>query len=87
MFVSSDGPVARVMVRHHNVIRAARASGVAHIAEMAITGEDPWWMYAYSTMFASIREQHWAAVSDEVRRLTGCSPAPVRETLASRKTA
>jgi NAD(P)H dehydrogenase (quinone) len=58
-----------------------------HCAEMAIAGEDPWWMYAYSTMFASIREQRWAAVSDEVRRLTGCSPVSVRETLASCKTA
>ncbi|HTQ94528.1 MAG TPA: hypothetical protein VMK84_34060, partial [Streptosporangiaceae bacterium] len=58
-----------------------------HCAEMAIAGEDPWWIYAYSTMFASIREQRWAAVSDEVRRLTGCPPAPVRETLASCKTA
>jgi hypothetical protein len=38
-------------------------------------------------MFASIREQRWAAVSDEVRRLTGRPPAPVRETLASYKTA
>jgi hypothetical protein len=65
---------------------AARAWGTAleyvsitpagHRAEMAIAGEDPWWMYAYSTMFASIREQRWAAVSDEVRRLTGCSPVP-----------
>jgi NAD(P)H dehydrogenase (quinone) len=54
---------------------------------MAVAGEDPWWMYAYSTMFASIREQRWAAVSDEVRRLTGCSPVPVRETLANCKTA
>jgi NAD(P)H dehydrogenase (quinone) len=50
---------------------------------MAIAGEDPWWMYAYSTMFASIREQRWAAVSDEVRRLTGCSPVPVRTTLGA----
>jgi NAD(P)H dehydrogenase (quinone) len=58
-----------------------------HRAEMAIAGEDPWWMYAYSTMFASIREQRWAAVSDEVRRLTGCLPVSVRETLASCKTA
>ena len=54
-----------------------------HCAEMAIAGEDPWWMYAYSTMFASIREQRWAAVSDEVRRLTGCLPVSVRETLAA----
>ena len=58
-----------------------------HWVEMALAGEDPWWMYAYSTMFASIREQRWAAVSDEVHRLTGCLPVPVRETLASYKTA
>ena len=58
-----------------------------HCAEMAAAGEDPWWMYAYSTMFASIRGQRWAAVSDEVHRLTGCSPTPVPKTLASYKTA
>jgi NAD(P)H dehydrogenase (quinone) len=44
-------------------------------------------MYAYSTMFASIREQRWAAVSDDVRRLTGCPPASVRTTLARCRTA
>jgi NAD(P)H dehydrogenase (quinone) len=64
-----------------------RITPAEHCAEMAIAGEDPWWMYAYSTMFASIREQRWAAVSDEVHRLTGCSPVPVRTTLASYKTA
>jgi NAD(P)H dehydrogenase (quinone) len=45
-----------------------------HCARMAATGEDPWWMYAFSSMFASIREQRWAAVSGEVRRLTGHRP-------------
>jgi hypothetical protein len=49
-----------------------------HCAEMAAAGEDPWWMHAYSTMFASIREQRWAAVSAEVHLLTGRSPTPVR---------
>jgi hypothetical protein len=44
-------------------------------------------MYAYATMFASIREQRWAAVSGEVRRLTGSSPTPVRQTLAGYQTA
>ena len=65
----------------------ARITPSEHCAEMAIAGEDPWWMYAYSTMFASIREQRWVAVSDEVHRLTGCSPTPVHETLASYRTA
>jgi NAD(P)H dehydrogenase (quinone) len=58
-----------------------------HCAEMAAAGEDPWWMYAYSTMFASIRGQRWAAVSGEVHRLTGRSPTPFRTALARCKTA
>ena len=53
-----------------------------HCAEMAAAGEDPWWMYAYSTMFASIREQRWAAISGEIHGLTGRSPTPVRTALA-----
>jgi NAD(P)H dehydrogenase (quinone) len=47
-----------------------------HCVRMAAAGEDPWWMYAFSSMFASIREQRWAAVSGEVRRLTGHRPEP-----------
>jgi NAD(P)H dehydrogenase (quinone) len=43
-----------------------------HWPKMAIAVEDPWWIYAYSTMFASIRGQRWATASDEVHRLTGC---------------
>jgi NAD(P)H dehydrogenase (quinone) len=64
-----------------------RITPAEHCAEMASAGEDPWWMYAYSTMFASIREQRWVAVSDEVHRLTRCWPTPVHETLASYRTA
>ena len=56
-----------------------------HCVEMAAAGEDPWWMYAYSTMFASIREQRWAAVSGEIHRLTGRSPTPFRTVLARYK--
>src|SRR5690348_3686819 len=56
-----------------------------HCEEMAAAGEDPWWMYAYSTMFASIREQRWAAVSGEIHRLTGRSPTAVRTALARYK--
>jgi hypothetical protein len=57
-----------------------------HCVEMAAAGEDPWWMYAYSTMFASIRGQRWVAVSGEVRRLTGRPPTPIRTALARYKT-
>jgi NAD(P)H dehydrogenase (quinone) len=36
--------------------------------------ETPWWSYAYTSMFASIREQRWDLVSDAVERLTGQPP-------------
>ena len=57
-----------------------------HCVDMAAAGEDPWWMYAYSTMFTSIRGQRWAAVSGEVHRLTGRSPTSIRTALARYKT-
>lgn len=57
-----------------------------HCVEMAAAGEDPWWMYAYSTMFTSIRGQRWAAVSGEVHRLTGRPPTPISTTLARYQT-
>jgi NAD(P)H dehydrogenase (quinone) len=45
--------------------------------ELARSGEDPWWTYAYSSMFASVREGRWGGVSDEVVRLTGRPPLAV----------
>lgn len=33
------------------------------IAELARAGEEPWWIYAYATMFESIRQQRWALIS------------------------
>jgi NAD(P)H dehydrogenase (quinone) len=50
--------------------------------EMARGGLEPWWCYAFSTMFDSIREQRWASVSGEVLRLTGRPPVSVRDILA-----
>ena len=52
------------------------------VADLAADGEDPWWIYAYSSMFASIREDRWAAVSPDTERLTGRPPTPVRAILA-----
>ena len=52
------------------------------VADLAADGEDPWWIYAYSSMFASIREHRWAAVSADTERLTGHPPTPVRTILA-----
>ncbi|MFC8799277.1 NmrA family NAD(P)-binding protein [Promicromonospora sp. NPDC057138] len=52
--------------------------------ELARSGEDPWWTYAYSSMFASVREGRWAAVSDEVLRLTGRAPLPLADVVRPR---
>lgn len=37
------------------------------IAELARGGEEPWWIYAYASMFESIRQQRWAKVSPPPR--------------------
>jgi NAD(P)H dehydrogenase (quinone) len=52
-----------------------------HRIDMARAGEEPWWAYAYSTMFDSIREQRWATVSDQVLRITGTTAASVADVL------
>ena len=49
--------------------------------ELARTGLEQWWCYAFSTMFDSVRQQHWARVSDEVSRLTGHQPRSIRDLL------
>ncbi len=50
--------------------------------EVAQEGESPWWLYAFSSMFESVREQRWAAVSEEVFRITGRAPTPLRSVIA-----
>ncbi|WP_020015344.1 NmrA family NAD(P)-binding protein [Promicromonospora sukumoe] len=47
--------------------------------DLARAGEDPWWTYAYGSMFASVRQDRWSAVSTEVRRLTGRVPLGVAD--------
>lgn len=54
----------------------------AFVTELTSAGEDPWWTYAYSTMFASIRMRRWAPVSNDVHRLTGRAPSSVADVLA-----
>jgi NAD(P)H dehydrogenase (quinone) len=49
--------------------------------ELARAGEEPWWQYAYSTMFDSIRQHRWETVSGEVVQLTGQPPASARGVL------
>lgn len=55
-------------------------SAAEHTAQLAAT-EEPWWLYAYGSMFASIREQRWASITDEVRHLTGRAPRSLSEVL------
>jgi NAD(P)H dehydrogenase (quinone) len=55
-------------------------SAAAYMAQAAAT-EDPWWLYAYTSMFASIREQRWDRVTAEVQHLTGRDPRHLGEIL------
>ena len=55
-------------------------SAAEHIAQMSST-EEPWWLYAYSSMFASIREQRWDRAAAEVEQLTGRAPQPLTQSL------
>ena len=55
-------------------------SSAAYLAQLAVR-EEPWWAYAYTSMFASIREQRWDRVTTEVQQLTGRPPRPFSEIL------
>jgi NAD(P)H dehydrogenase (quinone) len=55
-------------------------SAAAYMAQAAAT-EDPWWLYAYTSMFASIREQRWDRVTADVQHLTGRDPRHLGEIL------
>jgi NAD(P)H dehydrogenase (quinone) len=53
-----------------------------YCAETAATGLDPWWLYAFSSMFASVREQRWDRVRNDYAQLTGRSPLALRDVLS-----
>ncbi|MER6416743.1 NAD(P)H-binding protein [Streptomyces humidus] len=55
-----------------------------YCAETAATGLDPWWLYAFSSMFASVREQRWDRVCNDYTRLTGRLPLALRDVLSAR---
>jgi NAD(P)H dehydrogenase (quinone) len=44
-------------------------------------GEGPWWTYAYTSMFESIRQGRWETMSDTVAELTGRPPASLPQVL------
>ncbi|WP_055631877.1 NAD(P)H-binding protein [Streptomyces griseoruber] len=54
-----------------------------YCTETAATGLDPWWVYAFSSMFASVREQRWDRVCDDYTRLTGRLPLALRDVLSA----
>ncbi|GAB7111000.1 SDR family oxidoreductase [Streptomyces phaeofaciens JCM 4814] len=54
-----------------------------YCAETAASGLDPWWLYAFSSMFASVREQRWDRVRDDYAQLTGHSPVALRDALSA----
>ncbi|MEU6487577.1 hypothetical protein [Streptomyces sp. NPDC046887] len=54
-----------------------------YCAEAAATGLDPWWLYAFSSMFASVREQRWDRVGHDYTQLTGRSPLALRDVLSA----
>ncbi|WP_405643101.1 NAD(P)H-binding protein [Streptomyces uncialis] len=54
-----------------------------YCAETAATGLDPWWLYAFSSMFASVREQRWDRVRNDYTQLTGRSPLALRDVLSA----
>ncbi|MFD6434155.1 NAD(P)H-binding protein [Streptomyces venezuelae] len=56
-----------------------------YCAETAATGLDPWWLYAFSSMFASVREQRWDRVRNDYTQLTGRSPLALREALTAHR--
>jgi NAD(P)H dehydrogenase (quinone) len=60
-------------------VAAARGLTYAPVPEAEFAAyvagrESPWWSYAYTSMFASIREQRWDVVTSTVEDLTGRPP-------------
>ncbi|MFH8609114.1 NAD(P)H-binding protein [Streptomyces sp. NPDC018029] len=54
-----------------------------YCAETAAAGLDPWWTYAFASMFASVREQRWDRVRNDYTELTGRSPVALRDALSA----
>lgn len=65
--------------RFRQPIRFVDVTPQRHREQMAHDDLDPWWAYAYSTMFDSIRRDSWAAVSTAVHDLTGRQPVAFAE--------
>lgn len=74
--------LAKIATRVWNTpLRYTDISPAAFDAELARDGQEPWWTYAFSSMFASVREHRWEMVTDEVQRLTGRVSRTVEDVL------
>jgi len=67
----------RAAVVYERSIRVVALSPRDHRVEMAAADTDPWWAYAFSTMFSSIRGHRWSRVTDAVEQLTGRAPTAI----------
>ncbi|MEU5686707.1 SDR family oxidoreductase [Streptomyces venezuelae] len=72
VLVSSDGPDAQVLAHHRNLVDAAAASRVGHVA-------------ALSSVDAHTREQRWDRVRNDCAQLTGRPPLALSEVLAAHR--
>lgn len=52
VFVSSDGPIAQVILHHDNVIRAAANAGVSHIVALSGLDADPDSPFCYAVSYS-----------------------------------
>ncbi|MFF3736314.1 NAD(P)H-binding protein [Streptomyces sp. NPDC002566] len=85
------GPESADLARIASVTAEAWKTPVTYVdipndmycAETAETGLEPWWLYAFSSMFASVREQRWDRVCDDYTRLTGRLPLSLRDVLSA----
>lgn len=55
----------------------------SYLVEMAGADLDPWWMYAFASLFESIRERRWEAVSNDFERLIGRPSAALESVLGA----
>jgi NAD(P)H dehydrogenase (quinone) len=70
--IEVTGPTALDMA----ALAAARGAAYVPVSEAEFAAalahrETPWWSYAYTSMFGSIREHRWEVVTDAVEKLTG----------------
>ena len=75
--VDVTGPAALDMTE----VAAARGASYVPVTEAEFAAavahrETPWWAYAYTSMFGSIREHRWEVVTDAVEKLTGEPAVP-----------